>query len=130
MPNQHRQQNSGQRIRSGNQRFKDRHDRLWDQHIELRLDRQAQRIQGQNHHQHRDQQIKGVFDHRRHLVGQANANVMRLQEAHHFNTVNRHQNRGKNPRSSQAVNWHSAVCFRRGNQQEGHDREHGAHKRI
>ena len=130
MANQHGQQDRRQGIRCGNQRFKDRHNGLRDQHAELRLNEQAQRIKRQHHYQHRDEQIKRVFDHRRNLVWQANTDVMRLEETHHLNAVDRHQNRSKNARPTQAVDWQRAFGFRCRDQQKRHQRQHGTHKRV
>ncbi|CCJ91227.1 hypothetical protein BN132_3155 [Cronobacter turicensis 564] len=130
MPNQHRQQNSGQRIGRRDQRLEDSHDRLRDQQVELRLDKQAQRIERQYHHQHRDQQIERIFNHWRHLIRQAYADVMRLQKTHHLHTVNRYQNRGENPRAAEAVYWQRPFGFRRGHQHKRHQRQHRAHERV
>ncbi len=52
--NQNRQQDRRKGIRRGNQRFENRHNGLRDQHTELRLNQQAQRIKRQHHDQHRD----------------------------------------------------------------------------
>ena len=130
MTNQHGQQDRRQGICRGNQRFKDRHNGLRDQHTKLRLNHQAQRIKGHHHHQHRDQQIKRVFDHRRDLVRQTNADVMRFEETHHLNAVDRHQNRGKNARSPQTVDRERAFGFWCRDQQKRHQRQHGAHKGV
>ncbi|MNT74486.1 hypothetical protein D3C72_2133090 [compost metagenome] len=70
MADQHRQQDRRQRIRSGDQRLEQRHDRLRQQQVELVLHQQAQRIQGDHHRQDRDQQIKRLFDLGRHLFRQ------------------------------------------------------------
>lgn len=96
----------------------------------MMLDKQTQRIKRQDDHQYRDQQIKRVFDHRRHLIRQANTNIMCFKKAHHLNAVNGNQNRGKNPRSAQAIYRQVTVRFWRRHQQKGHNRQHGAHEGI
>ena len=55
---------------------------------------------------------------------------MRFQETHHFNAVDRYKNRRKYPGSSQAIYRQVAVRFWRRHQQEGHNRQHGAHKGV
>ena len=94
------------------------------------LNKQAERIERQHHHQHRNEQIKGVFDHRRHLIRQANTDIVRLQETHHFNAVHGHQNRRKNPRAAEAIDRQGAVRFWRRHQQKSHNGQHAAHEGI
>ena len=127
---QHRQQNCRQRVGCRNQRLENGHNGLRDQHVKMVLDKQAQRIERQHDHQHRDQQIKRVFDHRRNLVRQADPNVVRFQETHHLHAVDRHQDGGKDPGPPEAIHRQRAIGLRRGNQQKGHDRQHCAHKGI
>ena len=128
--NKHRQQNCRQRIGCRNQWFENSHNGLRDQHVKMVLNKQAQWIQRQHNHQHRDQQIKRVFDHRRNLIRQPDADVMRLKKTHHLYTEYRHQNRGKDPGAPEAIHRQRAIRLRRGNQQKGHDRQHCAHKGI
>ena len=62
LAHQNREQNRRQRVGGGNQRLQQMHDRLRQDHPGLRFDKQIQRMQSRNNHQHRDQDFKRTGD--------------------------------------------------------------------
>ena len=71
-------QNRRQGVRGGNQRLQQMHNRLRQDHTGLRFDKQIQRMQGRDHHQHRDKDFKRTRNAGRHFFRQANRNVVLL----------------------------------------------------
>ena len=71
-------QDRRQRVRGGNQRLQQMHNRLRQDHTGLRFDKQIQRMQGRDHHQHRDKDFKRTRNAGRHFFRQANRNVVLL----------------------------------------------------
>ena len=95
---QHGEQNSGQGVGGRDQRLQQVHDRLRDNHPGLRFDEQIQRVQGTDHHHHRDQDLKRTRHAGRYFFRQADGDVVLLQPRINAGGVDGGDQRGKMPR--------------------------------
>ena len=106
------------------------HDRLRQDHPGLRFDKQVQRMQSRNDHQHRDQDFKRTGDAGGDLFRQTNRNVVLLQPRINAGGVDGGDQRGENALTGQILSGNFAIGIGRGDQQEGHKRQQTGHHRI
>ena len=98
-----REQDGWQRVGGGEQRLEDRHDGFRQNHAELALQHQVQRVDGQDHHQCRDQQVEGLADLLRYLLRQLDADVALFQEAAQLGDIDADDDGGEDAGTAQIV---------------------------
>ncbi|SBG57945.1 Uncharacterised protein [Klebsiella pneumoniae] len=130
LAHQNREQNRRQRVGGGNQRLQQMHDRLRQDHPGLRFDKQIQRMQSRNNHQHRDQDFKRTGDAGGDLFRQTNRNVVLLQPRVNAGGVDGGDQRGENALTGQILSGNFAIGIGCGDQQESHKRQQTGHHRI
>ena len=120
-----------------------------DQDARQRVQREDQRLEGGLHevvnvhsqheadhpeHQHQKEQRaerqEGLVNHRRHILGQLDDNVLVREELLHANGNQRDEDRGEQPLRAQAVHRKRDVLRLRAQLELDHQEDHGGHRRA